>query len=201
MSTLVDGSIASALFGKTRRNLLAIFFSNTGEELYLRQIVKLTSSGRGAVQRELENLLEAGIITRRKQSRLTLYAANKHSPVYPELKSLISKTCNQVSSEKIKNMSIPKDTIARFCHLHYIRRLSLFGSILGDDFGPESDIDVLVEFEPNHVPSFFGLFDMEAELSTILNGRKVDLRTPRDLSRYFREQVVKEAKVQYAKTR
>ena len=77
--------------------------------------------------------------------------------------------------------------------------MAFFGSVLRADFGPESDIDVLVEFEPAHVPGLFGIARMERELSTLFDGRKVDLRTPEDLSRYFREDVLKEAEVQYAK--
>ena len=77
--------------------------------------------------------------------------------------------------------------------------MAFFGSVLRADFGHESDIDVLVEFEPAHVPGLFGIARMERELSTLFDGRKVDLRTPEDLSRYFREDVLKEAEVQYAK--
>jgi len=91
-----------------------------------------------------------------------------------------------------------RETIAAFCRRHHIRRLALFGSVLRDDFSPESDIDVLVEFEPGQVPGFFGLVDMECELSELLGGRKVDLRTPQDLSRYFRDEVLAGAEVQYA---
>ena len=76
--------------------------------------------------------------------------------------------------------------------------MAFFGSVLRADFGPESDIDVLVEFEPTHVPGLFDIARMERELSTLFDGRKVDLRTPEDLSRYFREDVLKEAEVQYA---
>ncbi len=91
-----------------------------------------------------------------------------------------------------------RDKIASFCKKHHIRKLSLFGSVLRDDFGPHSDVDVLVEFEPGHVPSFFRLFDMEDELSVLLGGRKVDLRTPEDLSRHFRQSILATAVVQYA---
>jgi len=90
------------------------------------------------------------------------------------------------------------DEVAAFCRRHRVRRLSLFGSVLREDFGPESDIDVLVEFEPGCVPGFFGLYDMEQELSAMAEGRKVDLRTPEDLSRYFRDDVLAHAEVQYA---
>ncbi len=96
------------------------------------------------------------------------------------------------------HLSIPQDKIADFCRRHHIRKLSLFGSVLRDDFGPNSDVDVLVEFEPGRVPGL-AFFAMEAELSEIL-GYKVDLNTPRFLSPYFRDEVLAEAEVQYVQT-
>jgi predicted nucleotidyltransferase len=92
---------------------------------------------------------------------------------------------------------LPKDKIVEFCKKNHIRRLSLFGSFLYGKFGPDSDIDFLVEFEPDHVPGFIRLAGMEEELSEILRC-KVDLRTPQELSRYFRQEVIDSAKVQYA---
>lgn len=92
-------------------------------------------------------------------------------------------------------IDIPKDQIAAFCRKHKIRRLSLFGSILRDDFGPDSDIDVLVEFEPGATPGF-AFFGIQEELAQML-GRKVDLNTPGFLSDYFRDEVLREAEVQY----
>ncbi len=97
-----------------------------------------------------------------------------------------------------KNLTIPKDKITDFCRRHHIRRLSVFGSALRDDFTADSDVDVLVEFEKAHVPGF-DFFDMEAELSKLL-ARKVELHTPNFLSRYFRETVLSEAEVQYVKS-
>lgn len=91
--------------------------------------------------------------------------------------------------------NIDKAAIASFCRKHHIKRMALFGSVLRDDFGPDSDIDVLVEFEPGHVPGL-AFFGMEEELSRIL-GRKVDLNTPNFLSRYFRDKVLREAQTQY----
>ena len=96
-------------------------------------------------------------------------------------------------------LDIDRDQIADFCRRHHIVRLALFGSALRDDFGPDSDVDVLVDFEPGQVPSFFRLSDMEDELSALFGGRKVDLRTPEDLSRYFRDRVIAQAEVQYAR--
>jgi predicted nucleotidyltransferase len=95
-------------------------------------------------------------------------------------------------------ISVDSNVVADFCRRHRIRKLAFFGSVLRNDFGPESDVDVLVEFEPGHVPGL-AFLSMEEELSKIL-GRKVDLNTPGFLSPYFRDQVVAEAEVQYAQT-
>jgi hypothetical protein len=86
--------------------------------------------------------------------------------------------------------------ITTFCQRHHIRKLSLFGSALRDDFSSESDIDILVEFEPGQTVGFLKLAALEIELSEMA-GRKVDLRTPAELSPYFRQEVMAEAEVQY----
>ena len=93
------------------------------------------------------------------------------------------------------NLILPKKRIERFCARHHVRRLALFGSVLGNDFGPDSDVDVLIEFEPGYVPGL-AFFAMQEELSSIV-GRNVDLHTPQFLSRYFRDSVLAEAEVQY----
>ena len=96
---------------------------------------------------------------------------------------------------KPKNVKIPRTKLAEFCRRRHIRRLSLFGSVLREDFTKDSDIDVLVEFEPEHVPGL-EFFAMEEELSEIF-GRKVDLNTPGWLGRRFRDRVLAEAEVEY----
>ncbi len=97
--------------------------------------------------------------------------------------------------EMSARIEIDKTKIADFCRRHHIKRLALFGSVLRDDFRPDSDVDVLVEFEPGHVPGW-EFFDWEDELSQII-GRKADLNTPGFLSRFFRDRVLAEAEVQY----
>lgn len=97
-------------------------------------------------------------------------------------------------------INIPADQIAEFCKRNHIVKLSLFGSVLRDDFSPESDVDVMVEFDPAHVPGLIRLAGMEIELSKIL-GRKADMNAPQDLSRYFRDKVLAQAKVQYVRVR
>lgn len=99
---------------------------------------------------------------------------------------------------KIPDRLFPnRAALAALCRRHQIRRLSLFGSVLRGDAGPDSDVDLLVEFSRGARPSFLDLAEIEQELAGMLSGRRVDLRTADDLSRYFREEVLREAEVQY----
>jgi predicted nucleotidyltransferase len=88
--------------------------------------------------------------------------------------------------------------LAELCQRHHIRRLSLFGSVLKGTVRPDSDVDLLVEFEPGQAPGLIALAGIEFEFSSLLGGRKVDLRTPQDLSPYFRGEVLRTADLQYA---
>jgi predicted nucleotidyltransferase len=90
-------------------------------------------------------------------------------------------------------IDIPKEAIAAFCRRHHIRKLAFFGSVLRDDFTPESDVDVLVEFEPGHTPGL-AFFAMQRELSAIL-GKKGDMNTAQSLSPYFRQEVLARAEI------
>jgi len=95
----------------------------------------------------------------------------------------------------VARIPLPRDEIERFCRRHRIRKLALFGSVLRDDFGPESDVDVLVQFDPGASPGW-EFFTMQEELSKLL-GRKIDLNTPGFLSRYYRDRVLAEAETVY----
>lgn len=106
----------------------------------------------------------------------------------PELKNALL--------QNLQNIRLDRAQFTEFCQRHHIRKLSLFGSILRDDFGPDSDVDFLAEFFPDQTPGFVGLVRMENELTQII-GRKADLRTPQELSRYFRQDVIDESVVQH----
>lgn len=95
-------------------------------------------------------------------------------------------------------IAIPPEEVSAFCQRHHVRWLALFGSVLRDDFRPDSDIDVLVEFESGHVPGFFGLVAMQQELSAILDHYPVDLITPKFLNHRIRDRVLADAEVVYA---
>lgn len=90
------------------------------------------------------------------------------------------------------------EKLSGFCRANHIKRLCLFGSHLKGTAGPESDVDLLVEFEEGHAPGLIGVARLERELSVFFEGRRIDLRTPADLSRYFRDDVLASAEERYA---
>jgi predicted nucleotidyltransferase len=96
----------------------------------------------------------------------------------------------------LKTIIFDKNKIEEFCNTRHITKLAVFGSVLREDFNESSDIDILVEFEKDHVPGYFTLFDIEDELSDLF-GVKADVRTPEDLSRYFRDDVLNTMEVKY----
>jgi hypothetical protein len=93
---------------------------------------------------------------------------------------------------------IDQQSLSEFCQRHHISKLAVFGSVLREDFSPESDVDFLVEFEPGHTPGFLRLYDIEQELSELVGGRRVDMLTPKFLNHRIRDRVLREAEVQYA---
>ncbi|MGC9972208.1 MAG: nucleotidyltransferase domain-containing protein [Bryobacteraceae bacterium] len=100
----------------------------------------------------------------------------------------------------VAQIEIPESHVGELCRRNGIRKLALFGSVLSDRFTDSSDIDVLVEFRPQERVGFFRLAEIEVALSRLFGGRKIDLRTPMDLSRYFRDEVVRGALVVYAES-
>ncbi|MBE9203990.1 nucleotidyltransferase family protein [Synechocystis salina LEGE 06099] len=98
-------------------------------------------------------------------------------------------------------MEIPVDKISALCQQWHISQLLLFGSVLRDDFTPNSDIDILVEFEPGFTPGFFKLYQIQEQLSSIFDNRSIDLVTPNFLNYRIRNQILATAEVCYAATR
>ncbi|MGB9006568.1 MAG: nucleotidyltransferase domain-containing protein, partial [Candidatus Aminicenantales bacterium] len=146
------------LFGKVRRAILSVLLGHADEAFYLRQIVRTTGFGLGPVQRELKLLTDSGIIRRTVRGRQVYFQANPECLIFHEIKNVVawmaknralSEPSPQVSLPKKQHFNIPGPTLAEFCRRNHIARLSLFGSVLGNNFRPDSDIDVLVEFEPN----------------------------------------------------
>lgn len=186
---------AQKLLGKTRVGVLRLLLSQPDHFFGTTHIIKTVRAGRGSVQRELRLLASEGIIKRRVEGRAVLYHADVHSPAFGALSALVLQRSPDIEMQAGIRLALPSTRLARFCRQHHIRKLAFFGSVLRPDFSPDSDIDVLVEFESGQVPGF-EIVGMEQELSSIL-GRKVDLRTAGDLNRRFRDQVVREARVAY----
>jgi uncharacterized protein len=196
MGIILNDKLTTYLFNNTRRGLLELFFNHPDESFYVNQVIKLLKAGSGAVQRELKAMLEAGLISRERSGNLVLYRANLKSPAFIELKNLFLKN----SSRRVESMIAGRFILSSrrlelFCRKYHIKKLSLFGSVLRNDFNPESDIDILVEYEKGFVPGF-EIINQENELSKLLK-RKADIRTAADLSRYFRNDVVREARIEY----
>ena len=193
------------LGSKLRAKVLRWLFSHPDERYFVRQLTLLVKEDSTNVSRELARLEKTGILISTTEGKQKYYQANRESPIFDELHGLMVKS-GMADVKKPLDMvaqrfSVPPEKLAEFCRKHHIKKLALFGSVLRDDFRPDSDVDVLVEFEPGHVPGLFGLADTEAQLSALAGGRKVDVRTAAELSRYFRDRVVREAKVQYAAAR
>lgn len=98
---------------------------------------------------------------------------------------------------KTQNIEVQKEKLTHFCRHWHITKLSLFGSVLRDDFRPDSDIDVLVEFQPEYIPGFLKLHQIQEELSTLLGDRQIDLVTPKFLNHRIRDRILLEAEVYY----
>jgi predicted nucleotidyltransferase len=195
----MNGILGTLIGSRLRAKVLGWLFTHPDQRYFVRQLTALVGEDSTNVSRELRRLEEAGILVSTTEGRQKYYQANRHGPLFDELHGLVVKAAIPGETSPVSHpFRLPHSRLARFCREHHIRRLSLFGSVLTRDFRSDSDIDVLVEFEPGHVPGF-AIVDMENELSRLV-GRKVDLRTAGDLSRYFRDRVVREAKVEYAET-
>lgn len=205
-----SAGLAASLFGRARREILFLLYGSAGEAFYLRQIVRETGVGVGPVQRELRKLTSAGLIHRTDRGRQVFYQASPASPIFKELRALVLRFKEdghpfERRTERgpllVRRFRVAERDLAGFCRKYHVRRLSIFGSALRPDFRPESDLDILAEFEAGRTPGFLKLAEMEAELSALVGGRRIGVRTPQDLSPYFRERAVREAEVQYGPTR
>jgi predicted nucleotidyltransferase len=200
----MNATIEMLIGSKLRAKLLGWLFSYPGERFYGRQLTTILNDDSTNVSRELARLEMSGILVSTVEGKRKYYSINRGSPAFSELKELFTNlTAENMFAEehavsnagKIQERLLMfKSKVSEICRLNHIKRLSLYGSVLRDNFRPDSDIDILAEFEPGRTPGFLKLFEIETHLSSIL-GRKVDLRTPEDLSLYFRDKVLKEAEI------
>jgi len=174
MGTIENEGLSSALFGKVRRALLALFYSRPGESLYLRQIVRMTGLGQGAVQRELKQLADAGIITVSRQGRMVYYKANRECPIYDELHRMMTKTAGLAD---VLRKSL--EPLASQIDLAFI-----YGSQASFTAGAGSDVDVMIVGDIEDLALHRAVVEAEGLLSRPINYR---LLTRKEFNRRRKE--------------
>ena len=216
---ITKSSLPATLFSKTQRGVIGLLFGNPDRSFYANEIVRHVDAGIGTVQRELERLTAAGLLTVRRIGNQKHYQANRASPIFDELEAIVVKTMGPVSTrpraERVPQAvhearaqyvvgskralrEVPKRRLAAFCRRHHIKRLGVFGSAARGEAGNTSDVDLLVEFKKNAPASLFDMVRMQDELSRLF-GRKVDLATSAVLENpYRRRSVLKDLRELYA---
>jgi uncharacterized protein len=187
--------LTTLMGSRLRAKALARLFTHPDDRYYVRQLTVLLKEDATNLSRELARLAKTGLLVSVTEGKQKYYQANHNSLIYNELHSLMTRLQEAMPDSLSQRISMPEPQLKAFCRRHYILSLSLFGSVLRDDFKPESDIDILVEFQEGKTPGLLKLAAMEEELGGLLGGHTVDLRTFRDLSPYFRERVLQEARV------
>lgn len=210
----IEAGPSEALFTRTQRRVLGLLFGHPERSFYANEIVRHAGAGIGAVQRELERLAAAGLLTVAWIGNQKHYQANRRSPVFREIAGLVKKTMNAeavpadyrreavapapalhspVASYRAADkqaLRIPRAKLAALCRKYGIRKLSLFGSAARNELTPESDIDLMVEFEPEKAPSLWSAPEMESALSELFDKRRIDLAPPGILRNPYRRKAI-----------
>lgn len=199
--------IAEALFSRTQQAVPGLLFSQPERRFYLSEIVREARKGTGAVYRELARLAGAGLVSVLAVGGKKLYQANRASPVFDELVGLIAKLSEPpapavrapaASYEVARSPAVPRSKLAGLCRKYHVRRLGLFGSAARGELAPESDVDLLIEFEPGKALSLWAEPEMREAFSALFGGRRVDLVPPEVLRNpYRREAILRDLRVLY----
>lgn len=198
--------IAEALFSRTQQAVLGLLFSRPDRGFALSEIVREAQKGTGAVYRELARLVGAGLVSVLPAGGRKLYQANRASPVYEELAGLMAKLAGAAPAVRspvaaydvTPQPAVSRAKLAALCRKYHVRRLGLFGSAARGELAPESDVDLLVEFEPGKAPSFWAEPEMREAFGALFGGRRVDLVPPAVLENpYRRKSILRDLKVLY----
>jgi predicted nucleotidyltransferase len=199
-----ETQVAELLFGRYRRQVLALLLLRPDESFYVRELERLSGMRAGPLHRELSALAAAGLVRRLSQGNQVRYQANRAAPFFDELSGIFRKAAESLGAAQeqvlvvrepetryrpsqerrvdagptLKRLTASKRDIGAICRKWGIARMSLFGSVARGDFGPDSDVDVLVEFPRGSAPSLFGIVRLRDELSALFGGRPVDVATP-----------------------
>lgn len=213
-------SILHFLLGKTRAAVLRALVLEPGAALHVRELARVTGASAGSLHRDLRALTALGLLLRDEVGRQVHYRANTTHPCFEPLVALLRTEAADVYSAQTappvvatvlhsplaayrvdtrQKLHIPRGALAALCRKHRIRKLSLFGSAARNALTPDSDIDLLVEFDDSSGATLFDLSMLQEELSALFDGRKVDLATPEILDNPFRRKaIVPELKTLYA---
>jgi predicted nucleotidyltransferase len=211
---IIKEGLPEALFSKSQRGVLGLLFGNPDRSYYTNEIMRHARAGIGAVQRELERLVSAGLLTVSRVGNQKHYQANRQSPIFDEIAAIVSKIMKAEASaqglavresrasyavgRRAPAFRVPRGRLTAICRRYRVRRLGVFGSAARGDATESSDVDLLVEFEKDAETSLFDMVHLQEELSRLF-GRKVDLATPAILENpYRRHAVLKDLREIYA---
>ncbi len=196
MKTQQPIDLGTLFFGAYRRQVLGLLLLHPDESFHLRELARITNTQPGTLRRELAQLAEAGVLSRERVGNQVHYKANASCPIYGELRGILKKTARAEIMKKENTILIgqkilvSRKTLRQLVHRYHIQRLVLFGSAARGELGPESDIDLLVEFEPDKAPSLGGMFEIQQAFSELFGGRKVDVATSAILNNPYRRRAI-----------
>lgn len=222
MGTMNTG-LSDALFSKTQRRVLALLFGNSDRSYYANEIVRAAGAGVGAVQRELQGLAAAGLVTVSRLGNQKHYRANRDSPIFEELRSIVAKVigpsgegtrrragvlqrgrsvagarptalheppAHYAVGSRSAPVDVPRKKLAALCRRYGVKKLSLFGSAARGELAPDSDVDLMVEFESDSKISLWDMPGLQAEFSALFGTRRVDLVPPEVMKNPFRRKAI-----------
>jgi predicted nucleotidyltransferase len=203
-------SLADTLFSSTQQRVLGRLFGQPDRSFYATELIA-AGGGSGAVQRELARLEASGLVDSCRIGKQKHYQASRASPIFEELRGIVLKTSGAASGLRVaearpqaysvkphrhvgiaailRRVGVTRRTLAAFCRRNGIQKLSFFGSVTREDFGPGSDVDVRVEFEPGKVPGL-GIVNIRDDLSRLFGGIPVDLLTSPVISNPIRRRSI-----------
>jgi predicted nucleotidyltransferase len=197
-------ALSDALFSKAQRRVLGLLFGHAERSFYANEIVRAARAGVGAVQRELEGLAAAGLVTVTRLGNQKHYQANRASPIFDELRGIVAKVLMPGPAAPVlqqpraeyavrargPRLRIPKKAIAALCRKYGVRKLSVFGSAARGDMKPESDVDLMLEFDPASKTSLWDYPAMQEDFSALFDHRKVGFASPEILRNPFRRKTI-----------
>jgi predicted nucleotidyltransferase len=216
------------LFGAYRRQILKLLLRRPEEYFHVREIERLTGVPAGSLHRELKPLVESGVLLRQPLGNLVRYRANQNCKIFPALTAIFSdvetaesyphisagglrvaepapasyavaRNTSAGALRALQRLKVSRRAVGDFCRRHHLKKLSFFGSITREDFRPDSDVDVMLEFEPGHKADLLALSGLRDELSALFDGRSVDVITNAPIPNPFvRETIMRDLQTVYA---